>query len=177
MSPADVLDTPIPLTWDDPKRGRLDLLVSPLSFDMEALIQRKMEDRALKAVQRHREAMSLFDYQAAFDGWRRDCASGVYEYGGLACFQWMGTSSGWCYRAFVMLKARCPDVTEEMVERIAADPEKFKELDAKIALANDPNRRRPAAQGRPATPGSPSSTPAPTSPASPGVTRPTSSAV
>jgi hypothetical protein len=119
----------VPFTWDDPKRGRLELLVSPLSFGMEAVIQRRLEERALLAVQRHRELMSLADYQIAWDGWRRDCATGVYEYGGMACFQWMHTTSGWCYRALVMLREKCPDVTPEMVERVAADPGKFKELD------------------------------------------------
>jgi hypothetical protein len=166
MSPADVLSEPIPFEWHDPKRGRLDLLVSPLTFGMEVAIQRWLEGRARAAVQREREAMSLFDYELNWRGWRQDCATGVYAYGGMACFQAMCTAEGWCYRAWVMLREKSQDVTPEMVERIAADPAKRKELDALIELANDPGRRRPAQAAPPDH--SPLKTPSPALPVSPG---------
>jgi hypothetical protein len=179
MSPADVLEEAIPFEWHDPKRGRLDLLVSPLNYGMEAFIQRTLEDRALKAVQRHREAMTVLDFETNWSGWRQECAAGVYAYAGPVCFRWMFTDEGRVFRAWVMLRERCPDVTPEMVERVRANAAKWKELEAKVEMALDPNRRRPAAPPGPPAPRqepSPSSTPAPSSPGNPGVTPPTSSA-
>jgi hypothetical protein len=176
MSPADVLDEPIPFEWHDPKRGRLDLLVSPLTFGMETFIQRTLEDRALKAVQRHRESMTVLDFETNWAGWRQECAAGVYAYAGPVCFRWMFSDEGRVFRAWVMLRERCPDVTQEMVERVRADAGKWKELETKVELANDPNRRRPAARVSPPAPEtSPSRTPSPGSPASPGVAAATTS--
>ena len=172
MSPADSCDFPHAFTFTDPRGGKTwEVQVGARTFEMEFTIQRHLEERALKVVQRHRETLPAAEYALAFDGWRRDCATGVYEFGGEHCWRFLTSRTGWVYNAWLQTKDGTPGLTRDVLERVYADPEAMKELDAKMAMMNSPFPTRKT-EGPPGTPpaGSPSPTSSPASPESPSVT-------
>jgi hypothetical protein len=178
MSPADVCDMPVPFDWTDRKtKWAWQMQVSPRTFEMELLFQRWLEKRALEYVRRNRENMTGAEYEASLDGCRRDATSGVYAFGGRWAWEALRSFDGFVYNAFLQLKKvqpvvtagegqekeppGAPQVTMQLVERIAHDEDAFRRLDLAIAQANDPNRARPAAgtdQAAPPASTSPSST-------------------
>lgn len=169
MSAANVCGVPISFAFTDPKGGKVwELQVSVRTFEMEFAIQRRLEDRALEAVKRHRDSMTAQEYTLNMDGWRRDVATAVYEMGGESCWRFLTSKTGWVFNAVLQLKASSPEVDAALLERIYADADKMKELDEKMGILNNPNPRRAAAPeaDRPQA-DSPCSTSSPASPASP----------
>lgn len=54
------------------------------NFASEGAFGRFLSERALQAIQRHRQIMGEKDYREALASWSTDCAVGKYEWGGSA---------------------------------------------------------------------------------------------
>jgi hypothetical protein len=145
MTPADVLDAPLPFafTW----KGRELLLQVPArTFGVEVELQRALERRVYLRLQVHREEMGPDDYRATLSAWLDRCGAGAYEFGGRLMWEWLQTRSGWAENAFLTLKAgpSAGLVTRGLLDAVLADDGKWRELDQLLARASSPNRKTPA---------------------------------
>lgn len=122
--------------------------VGPRSLRVEAMLERRLQDRALREVQAMREHLRPDEYRMMLDGVRRDAASRVYSWGSESCIQFLITLEGAKELAFLQLcdsnqgDAR---VDRALIDRVWEDPAAFERLTAKFEEADaDPNRKRAA---------------------------------
>lgn len=96
-------------------------IVAVRTLEMESLFEVFLEKRALDVVRRHAPMMNGREYQANMDGWRQDCAIGVYSWGSVGCENARYTAVGAKYMAYLQLKVNDPTVTEEFIDRVSRD--------------------------------------------------------
>lgn len=121
---ALLLGTPIPFEFE----GQT-FQVAPRDEDMQGQFEVFLEDRALAAIERHRPRddgrvePGRFDFAAYFqqlEGFRKDCAVGLYSWDGPAAVMALAhaTGPGKKYLAYLQLVRLNPGVTQDLVARI-----------------------------------------------------------
>lgn len=124
---ARTLGLPRPFRFE----GR-DHPVAERDFYVEGLFELWLEQQAADAVERHKERMHPAVYADHLAGWRRDCASHVYAFGGPEAVKAMYSMPGAKHLAFLQMRQASKDATEELVERISRDPEAWRRLTAVV---------------------------------------------
>lgn len=170
----------IPVPWEF--RGRT-YEVHPRDLEMECRFTVWLESRALDAIRRHSPQpgqaegtgiLTYGEYLQQMEGWRQECAAGVYDYGRAVALLALSDPLGPAYKHLAWLSLSRGDerITPDLVEQAWKEPAARDQLLLAMARANtDPNRRTPEGQTTPATPTSPapsapSAAPAPGSPGS-----------
>jgi hypothetical protein len=148
VADARLLNEPVPFEFG----GKLWRVAPELDFRGEAAFQTYLERAAYLAVYRHKAALAADDYEAQMKGWRHDVTAGDYAWGSEVCYRALRSEPGWKELAWLLLKqaeasgGQPEPVTRELVERVARDPEKARELLAIVWGIKDPNPPGPGAQ-------------------------------
>jgi hypothetical protein len=144
-SSAALLSLPVEFTL-----GERTVRIAPRDFEIEALFSRAVEDEAMRAITRHsgeQGAVGLAEYTALLDGWRRDCATALYEWGEWHCWRALAATKWQKKLAAIQIMKGTPTHlidAEDFVERIWDDPQKLKAFqDAQAQADQDPNRPKP----------------------------------
>ncbi len=90
-------------------------------FAVEAAFTAFVEENALRKINAHQATMDAAIFQNLLDGWRRDCACAVYEFGSECSVRAMVSPSGARELAWLELKRHNPGLDRETVERIFKD--------------------------------------------------------
>lgn len=130
--------------------------VAPRDFEIEGLFARWLEERALLAIQRHARALGPAAVAAQMDGWRGDCAAGLYDWGMPAAFNAAMCHAGQKELCYLQLaKAQLRGVDRDLVERLFDDDDGWARFKAAQQQADaDPNRPRPGRKQAEARPSS-----------------------
>lgn len=151
-SPADLLDTPMPFSFFDPKHKRQwDLKVAGRSIEHETKLQRFIEEQEYQTLQRSRLFMTIYDYREGLSIWLEHCTTGFYAIGDVPAWRALQGKIVRARDVWMHFQQFTGEVTQELVDRILADPVKSEELAQILTKVNDPNReRRPVAPAVPA---------------------------
>lgn len=129
--------------------------VGPRDFEVEAMMAAELEARSLRAVQRYAGRMGPDEQKAQFDGWRRDVAAGVWDYGSPDFIAFYLSPNGARKAAYCQLLKHNPGrIDESVMDRVWADAAKWRELNELLAGAN----ADPLTSGPPTPNSTPSST-------------------
>jgi hypothetical protein len=147
LADARLLNAPVPFAFD----GKVYRVTPEPTFEVEAAFQVYLEREAYLAVARHKATLTADDYEAQLKGWRHDLATKVYAWGGEVCFAALRSEPGWRELAYLLLKhaeangGQPEPVGRELVERVAKDPGKARELLGIVWGIRDPNPPGPGA--------------------------------
>jgi hypothetical protein len=147
MADARLQNAPVPFAF----AGKVYNVTPEPTFEIEAAFQTHLEREAYLAVARHKATLAADDYEAQLKGWRHDLAAKEFAWGSEVCFRALRSEPGWKELAYLLLKhaeahgGQPEPVTRELVERVAKDPEKARELLAVVWGVKDPNPPGPQA--------------------------------
>lgn len=154
MADARLMNRPVPFEFE----GKVYGVTPEPTFEVEAAFQVWLEREAYLAVYRHKGTMGPDDYEAQLRGWRHDLAAKEYAYGGAVACRALQSEPGWKEMAFLLMKhaeehgGQPEPVTRELIERVAKDPAKARELLAVVWGVKDPNPKGPTETQPPAGP-------------------------
>jgi hypothetical protein len=147
VADARLLNQPVPFEF----QGKTYRVTPEPTFQIEAAYQLFLEREAYLAVHRHKGTLDPGDYEAQLKGWRHDLAAKEYAWGSEVCFRALRSEPGWRELAYLLMRhaeaqgGQPEPVTRDLVERIAKDPEKARELLAVVWGVKDPNPPGPGA--------------------------------
>jgi hypothetical protein len=156
---SDAAAAGIPATFDF---GGRTLEVSPRTLRCELHFANWAEAEGLRALKRHRRDLGEEEYQRQMDAWRRDCGAHLYDFGSPLCHAALFTRAG--LKKMLLLKIQAAEAQhagahgangaapadEHLLDRIAADREKWDELVAIMMRQDWPELRQEAgAEGDP----------------------------
>ena len=110
--------------------------VGPCDFEVEAEMERFLQQKDLQTVRRFAKDLGPAEYQAQLADWRKSCTAGTWSYGSPDFVRFYLTPAGIKKSMFLQLAKYNPGITEDVVDRVWDDLDKFKELDALIEVAN-----------------------------------------
>jgi hypothetical protein len=147
------------LTFGDPPRT---YRVHPRTLELESRFAKYVSDRAIGNIRAHADALGPDLLALQLEGWRHDLESGLFAYGSFLVQRFLQTDEGQKHLAYLQLGKADATVPRSLVDQIARDRERWRELVTKMAEATG-ELTDPKAHGRangtvgPAEPSQPSS--------------------